>query len=615
MKIKWIKYIISICLAASLMIVPANVSYAAAEDVKTASALSTEDDAVIADKEEVIYASLASDGNVSRVYAVNHFDVTGAGTVKDQGKYSSLVNLTNTDLLKQEGDTVSFHAGEGNFYYQGNMTTTDLPWTFEISYYLDGVKTEPGVLSGKSGKIEIRMATKANEKIDPTFYQNYMLQITLKLDTGKCANITAPDAVLANSGETKIIAYTVMPGKNADISVTADVHDFAMGGIGISGMPFTMGIEIPDTTSIVDDMSALPTAIDSLNDGVKDLADGVSAMSEGSGKLASGSNDFADGLSQINGKSAQLTAASSQINKALSDITASMAGSGGGINMDDLSKLPTGLASLAQGLDDISGGLTDLKTGYSSAYTALDSAIVGIPEDEISESDINALYGTVTDPDQQVILGQLIDYYSSARTVKGTYAQVQAAFASVETSLDTMSGSIDTISASLSDIAAQMGAALSGGSDFTSQIQQLAEGLSALSAEYGQFDTGLVQYTDGVGTLAAGYKELNTGTVSLSDGIDELNEGTQELYQGTKKLNDNVAGLPEQMQAQIDTLMQDYDKSDFKPVSFTSAINPNISLVQFVIMTAEIKPEEKSATVEPAVKDVTIWDRFLLLFR
>jgi len=94
-----------------------------------------------------------------------------------------------------------------------------------------------------------------------------------------------------------------------------------------------------------------------------------------------------------------------------------------------------------------------------------------------------------------------------------------------------------------------------------------------------------------------------------------LNEGTQELYQGTKKLNDNVAGLPEQMQAQIDTLMQDYDKSDFKPVSFTSAINPNISLVQFVIMTAEIKPEEKSATVEPAVKDVTIWDRFLLLFR
>ena len=614
MKNKWIRYIISICLAASLVIIPANVSYAAADDIKTAAVSGAGDDAVIADKEEVIYASLASDGNVSSVYAVNHFDVTAAGTVKDKGKYSSLVNLTNTDLLKQEGDTVSFHAGEGNFYYQGNMTTTDLPWTFEISYYLDGVKTEPGDLSGKSGKIEIRMATRANEKIDPAFYQNYMLQITLKLDTGKCADITAPGAVIANSGETKIIAYTVMPGKDADISVTADVHDFAMGGIEISGMPFTMGIEIPDTTSIVDDMSALPTAIESLNDGVKDLADGVSAMSKGSGKLAAGSNDFAAGLAQINGQSAQLTAASSQINKALSDISDSMAGSGGGINMDDLSKLPTGLASLAQGLDDISGGLTELTAGYSSAYTALDSAISSIPEDEISADDINALYGTVTDPAQQAILGRLIDYYSSARTVKGTYAQVQAAFGSVETSLDTMSGSIDTISGSLSDIALQTGAALSGGSDFAGQIQQLAEGLSALSAKYGQFDTGLVQYTDGVGKLTAGYKDLNTGTVSLSAGIDELNAGTQELYQGTNKLNDNVAGLPEQMQEQINTLMQAYDKSDFTPVSFTSAANPNVSLVQFVFMTAEIKPEEKTATVEPVVKEVTFWDRFLLLF-
>ena len=64
--------------------------------------------------------------------------------------YSSVINLTSTDPLTNNGDAVSFHAEEGNFYYQGNMVSTDLPWRFELSYYLDGVKTAP---AGPCGQI------------------------------------------------------------------------------------------------------------------------------------------------------------------------------------------------------------------------------------------------------------------------------------------------------------------------------------------------------------------------------------------------------------------------------------------------------------------------------
>ncbi len=613
MKNKLFKLLISVCISAVLILAPANAAFAASSKPDSGAVKSTEN-AVIKNKNEVIYAILDSDGSTQAVYVINHFEVSGAGSVTDYGNYALVMNLTNTSPLALKKDAISFHSEKGNFYYQGNMVGPDLPWVFNISYYLDGVKTSPRDLAGKSGELEIRIATEQNEKVNPIFYENYMLQISITLDTEKCDNIATTDATIANAGKNRILAYTVMPGKDGDISLTATINDFTMGGIQVSALPFTMGIEMPDTTEMMEDMGLFSDAIDALNDGVKELNEGVSEMREGTDKLASGSADFTDGLSQLSDESPQIIEASSQIYNALSEISDSMADSKGGVDLGDFNQLPEGLAKLAQVLDDISGGLQELKNGYSAAYAALNSAIESIPDNEISESDINALYGAVTDPDQQAVLGQLADYYASARTVKGTYAQVQEAFRAVETSLDIMSGSIDTTAAALSGISAQADEALSG-LDFAGQIQQLSEGISVLAENYEQFHEGLIQYTDGVGTLASGYSELDTGIVSLSNGTKELSEGTQELYRGTSELNDNVADLPVQMQEEIDKLMKDYDKSDFTPVSFVSEMNKNVSLVQFVFKTAEIKLEEKTITGESKVKEVTFWDRLLLLFK
>ena len=66
-------------------------------------------------------------------------------------------------------------------------------------------------------------------------------------------------------------------------------------------------------------------------------------------------------------------------------------------------------------------------------------------------------------------------------------------------------------------------------------------------------------------------------------------------------------------QEEIDAMMADYDKSDFKPVSYASAKNTNVSLVQFVMST---DPIEAPSHEEPAVEEPEqgIWDRLLALF-
>ena len=134
MKSKISKLIVFICLAAILMTVPA---YIAAEpnDEAFETILTSRKDSAVYNKVEIIYANLMADGNVQAVYVVNHFEVTRAGTITDYGYYSPVINLSSTDPLVYTGGSVSFQAEESDFYYQGNLAETILPWNFDFFYY------------------------------------------------------------------------------------------------------------------------------------------------------------------------------------------------------------------------------------------------------------------------------------------------------------------------------------------------------------------------------------------------------------------------------------------------------------------------------------------------
>jgi hypothetical protein len=182
MKSKIFKTILLISLAVILSIIPGSLSLAANGSAASSVAASASDNAEVKGKDEVIYAILASDGNVSSIYAVNHFAIAEAGSITDYGDYTSVKNLTDTTLMTQNGDAVSVQTNAENFYYQGNMANTELPWIFDISYFLDGVKTAPQELAGKTGKIEIHITTQKNTALNSTFNENYMLQISITLD-------------------------------------------------------------------------------------------------------------------------------------------------------------------------------------------------------------------------------------------------------------------------------------------------------------------------------------------------------------------------------------------------------------------------------------------------
>ena len=612
MKSKIFKPILSIGLAAILLFAPASLSLAASGSTVSGASFSASGNAEVKGKDEVIYALLTSDGSVRSMYAVNHFAIAETGSITDYGDYTSVKNLTDTTPMAHNGDIVTVQTHVENFYYQGSMTTTELPWVFDIGYSLDGVKTVPQELAGKSGKFELHITTKQNTAVKPAFYESYMLQISITLDTEKYSDIKASGATVASAGKNKIIVYTVMPGKDADISLNATVRDLTMTGIDISAMPFSMNMALPDTDSMINDFTELSDAISDLNDGVGELADGVTELKTGAGKLTNGSSDIKTGLSELRDNSGQLIQASSQIGDALTQIASALNGSSGEMDLGDLAQLPQGLSQLADGLNAISDGLMELKNGFTSAYAALGGTIQEIPDATVSQEQITTLYAQ-TDPSQHGLLDQLIASYTAGQTVKGTYNQVKGAFDAVGPTIDTLSSSIDTISAALNDMSGKIGDALSG-MDMMEQLAQLSAGLSALDRNYAAFHNGLRGYMNGVGEMSSGYADFHNGLSSLRNGIGELYDGVVELHDGTTKLSDETAKIPDTIQAEIDDMLDEYTGSDFEPISFTSSKNEYTDLVQFVLKCDGIEKPEEMESVEVGTRNETFWDRLIALF-
>lgn len=596
--------LISLCL---LLLLPSFLTFAAAdsndETVKTTS------EGTVASKDEVVYATLNPDGSKEELYIVNSLEVTEAGNVVDYGDYISLKNLTDLSEIKQSDEKVEVTAEEGRFYYQGNMDNEVLPWDFEIEYLLGGKKVALEELAGVDGNVEIRIKSTANESVDARFFENYLLQISLLLDAENTVNIETDDGMLANAGKNFQITFTVMPEEEGNVSVSADVVDFSFDGIDIAAVPSSMSIDPPDTDELTGEMRTLSDAISEINDGVGTLKNGAAELNTGTSELRNGSSEYYQGIRALDNGSGELVSGSAAIDNALETMSNSLSA----VEEIDLSQLGLvieGLNELSSGLQEVSGGLSELLGAYQQASGALDRAMNAIPNHQLSEEEIGALYASGADKET---VDKLVEVYTKALTAKGTYEQIKAAFQAVDDTLTTIIPNLDEMVAGIDQIISEFSTAIEG-IDISSGMQELTQGIATLSANYKEFNQGLIAYTGGVSELADGYSQLDSGIADLSSGTGEFANGLVELHDGTSELAEATAEIPEQMTEEIDKMISEFDKSDFEAISFVSEKNEDVNSVQFVLTTKGIDKEDDEEPIEEE-EEKSFWQKFLDLFK
>jgi len=601
---------ILLVLTTTIIAIPSLHVTAATDDSKS-DGHSSQESGEISSKDEVVYAKLSANGERQEAYVVNILDIEKPGEIVDYGPYTSLKNLTDLTQLEQKDDAVEFTAdSKGKFYYQGNMKEEPLPWDVSISYLLNGKQMNPDELAGKKGHVQIVIYTSANDQVDPVFFENYLLQISLSLNTDIYSNIKAPDGMIANAGKNKQVTFTVMPEKKEKLTLEADALNFELDGIDISAIPSSMPIDAPNIDDMTGDMEILTDAINDINNGVGELKDGVTELNNGVNELRNGSQQYKDGMSAINGSSSELISASKSIQQALETLNTSLSSSSEEMGLGELKKLEDGLGQISGGLRETAKGLTTLNENYAKAYNELNKAMEAIPEYEITEEETRQLYSSGAD---QEVLNHLLETYTAARTAKGTYLAVKEAFDAVSTTLEQVNGALtemannlDTMSNGISSSLDQM--------DVSNSFAQLQEGINKLSSNYSDFHSGLVDYSGGVSQLSSSYAKMHTGIEELSNGTGELKNGVGKLHDGTDELYKSTRDLPDQMKQEVNQMIADYDKSDFDAVSYVSPKNELVNSVQFVMKTESIKKEEQEEADKTVKEEKGFWARLKDLF-
>jgi putative membrane protein len=537
-------------------------------------------------KEEVVYVLLNEDGTAKSVYVVNSYE-NQKGDFVDYGEYHSVRNLSTTDNLKNENGMVTGTISSGKFYYEGKMTNTEIPWNIDIEYTLDQKPITAKELAGKSGALQIGISISQNINANPTFFENYALQISVILDTNKCQNIVAEGATIANVGESKNIAYTLLPKKNGDYKITADVDNFEMGAISINGIPFSMKVNLE--------------GIDNMTSGLTGLTDGIAKLDDGAIKLQKGAKELQQGVNVLNSQSGILVNGSSevlnalnQINKGVSSIGNLTSATGG------ITQLQVASAQYATGINELASKCQILPQSSQAIYEGIKNSYAGLSSITAEDEAMEALLSKLSAMNDQNV-NSLINAYKTKMGAASSVATGIAALQAQYSKFNTAISELSTAAKALSEGYAQIHTGIESLNMSINGLSELSAAINTLASQYMQLNNGIIEYTIGYSKIVSGYNEVYSGVVEITNGTAELRDNTKDL---DKDINDKV-----------DSALSEFQGGDFTPISFVSPKNTNISAVQFVMKTDDIQLPQQVIQIDEQSKKLSFWEKLVALFK
>ena len=526
-------------------------------------------------KTEVVYAKLAGSGTLQNAYVVNTLEPEQAGTLCDFGSYESVQNLTNTSELGTSDQAVVIDIAEGQegepFSYQASLGAAALPWNVSVNYTLDGKSVSANELAGATGALSTEIDVTRNPAAqDDAFFENYLVTATVTLASDAARNIQAPDAQVALSGSDTQLTFMVMPGKEKTVDFTADVTNFEMGSIQVAAIPFAIAFDFPDTDSLISQFSQ--------------LIDAAKTLDAAAAALASGANDLASGVAG----------------------------------------LQNGAAGVSQGVAGIAQGLTAYQQGVLAQAAQSQSAAEAMG----SEKEVNTSYEEAMQEYSEAFVQAFAKAYAESYAPAYAEAYAQAYQEALMEGMDEQAAAqLATQTATQTATADALEAGTAATEDAAEHVQEAVRAIATRASYVASAQalqgaaTGLGSTADqksligGASSLAYGSDQFTQGVGAAVSGATEYAQGSQEFSQGMSQFQSETAGLPSAVQAEMDALMADYDKSDFEPRSFVSSKNTNVKLVQFVMSTPEIAVEAADDDAGQGEEELTSLDRLLALFQ
>lgn len=364
-------------------------------------------------KDETVYVLANAEGEAKRVIVSDWLtnpdgekDLADATTLKDAKA------VKGSAFLK---DGVWYNADGADVYYQGDAENP-LPVNLTVSYTLDGEAKTAAEMTGKSGRVTIRVACDVKETKDGVKVPFAALTAAL-LDNDVFTNIEVTNGKFLDDGDRTVVVGWALPGLQETlkldaetvtlpeyVEISADAKNFEAPTtltVVTNELFSAVDVDSIDTTELTENINKLKDGMAQLKDGASRLADGVSALKDGAKTLADGATELKNGAEALKEGANPLGDGVSQLN-------------------DGATALETGSAQLTEGLNT----LTANNEALASGATKLFETVLGIANTQLSAAMENA--PTLTIENYEETLTALLDACSEAGIDKQLHDQVEA---------------------------------------------------------------------------------------------------------------------------------------------------------------------------------------------
>ena len=567
-----------------------------AEDTGSKEAAGLESDSEIS-KQETVYVNLDALGATKDVVVSDWLKNSGTnGSLKDVSDLKDIENVKGEETFTQDGSNVTWQTSDQDIYYQGK-TDKQLPVGMEITYKLDGKRTTPQDIVGKSGKLEMLIKYTNNDSKTVTvdgektqIYTPFMMVTGMILPVEKFKNVTIDNGTIVSEGDNDIVVGCGMPGLSESldlehldfgedmdvdsskindkitdtVKITADVTDFEMKPTyTVATNQIFNELDFDD----IEDIDELNDKMDDLLASSQKLVNGSSDLQEGLKTLENSFQKYADGIDSVHAGAGKLQKGSGDLKKGVTTYTKGTDKLLKGVNtyVDGAKALSQGVQSYTAGagqlvdaVSQLRAATKDLPTQYGTLSSGIDTYVSSVNQLLAKENMDSMTQGTTDLKDGIAKLDAgLTAAQSGVATINETVNKLQkteeldACVAGLNTMIEQYTAAAKQYAAAGDAANAKqyenMVAALTGAVTYIQGGEQVAAGLDAVTNGKADGDAD----KDGASDLAVALATMEKATskeskeTNLYTGAAKLEKAASDMSGYAAKLRDSSASLTE----------------------------------------------------------------------
>lgn len=614
--------------------------------------------------DEAMYVNLDYYGQIDKVNMVKSISLNGTSSFTDYGDYTDVTNMTDhTEPVLGDGSVTWNFAPDqnGRFYYKGVMRNDQvtLPWTFDVSYKLNGVPTDADKLVGASGTVEIHIDATANENAREYYRNNMMLAVAVLVDLTKCYSVEADGAQVQNIGSQTGVVFTALPGEDGDYTVRIGSDSFESDGVLMTMIPGTTKDlehvkdlkDAKDTwkeagDQLYDSMEQMALSVESMRDGVNDLQSGLGSAENARGVWSGSKDNILDNndkaLASLTAVSEQMQAMVPHIESAkesaeivhdsLGDIVNSMREM-----QDPLRKLNTSLRGIKSNTEDLAAGIAPLNQ-LMQTLIALDATLqsseqiyvtqlasLGVSLEQVENDyydgdvdlidDVNVSAQTAT-PSSATAAG-IPGVTLNTQQLLIALTQKKAYLEKLSSASTSLAGKLSSLLDDTSDASRSMG-------ELVDEIDFILEDSTALydslETYYSDFQLALDDSEElvnrttnaldtSVSTLTLIQNTMRASSDSLDAAARDSIRGSMEVLDKSLRVLDSTTSMRMAGRTMKDTMDREWDDLDgdtrflymdpsAEKVSFTSDQNEEPDTLQVILRTKEISLDDDDEVLD-----------------